>query len=530
VPKALLSLLLALTLLAPARAQTALSADLQSRIREEANERSEIMRTLHTLTDIYGPRLTGSPSLKAAGEYAVNRMESWGLTNGRLEPWDFGRPGWVNERLSAHIVSPVKDQLVAEVLAWTPGTKGPVRAHAFQLILPARPAADELDTYLNTVKGQVKGRIVLASENIPAPVTMTPPPRRRDDEQVRTQFDPNRAPSSGGGRGGGGPQSAAPQSAAPPMTNAQINRRLDEFLLANGALVRVNNGRREHGQIIVFGNSTYDIARVVPTIVMRNEDYGRISRILQDGTPVELEVDIVNTVYPEGKTAYNAIAEIEGTDKKDEVVMMGGHLDAWHAATGATDNAIGCATMMEAARILKALGVRPRRTIRVALWSGEEHGLLGSIAYVAQHFGSYENPKEPYRKLMAYLNMDTGTGRLRGATVFGPPTAATVVREALAPFADLGVVGAISTRSRNIGGTDSTSFNNAGLPGINFTQDPIEYETHTHHTNLDTYERVLESDVKTAAIVIASLAYELAMRDEMLPRFQKDEMPAAPRR
>jgi Zn-dependent M28 family amino/carboxypeptidase len=186
--------------------------------------------------------------------------------------------------------------------------------------------------------------------------------------------------------------------------------------------------------------------------------------------------------------------------------------------------------MMEAARILKVLGVKPRRTIRVALWTGEEHGLLGSRAYVEQKFGSFENPKPDYAKLAAYVNMDTGTGRLRGASVFGPPAAAAVLRRALEPFSDLGVAGAIATRSRNIGGTDHTSFNNAGLPGINFSQDPIEYETHTHHTNLDTYERVLESDVKSAAIVIAAVVYELAMRDDLLPRFSKDEMPAPQRR
>jgi Zn-dependent M28 family amino/carboxypeptidase len=205
--------------------------------------------------------------------------------------------------------------------------------------------------------------------------------------------------------------------------------------------------------------------------------------------------------------------------------MLGGHLDSWHSATGATDNAIGCATMMEAARILKALGVTPRRTIRVALWSGEEEGILGSQAYVKEHFGSFESQKPEYAKLVAYLNIDSGTGRARGAGVFGPPAAATVVRQALAPFEDLGVVGASATTSRNITGTDSTAFNNAGLPGIGFGQDPIEYNTHTHHTNLDNYERVIEDDVKASAIAIAATLYQLAMRDEMLPRLPAAEMP-----
>jgi Zn-dependent M28 family amino/carboxypeptidase len=245
---------------------------------------------------------------------------------------------------------------------------------------------------------------------------------------------------------------------------------------------------------------------------------------------VELEFAIVNTVYPEGRTAYNAIAEIEGTDKQAEVVMLGGHLDSWQSATGATDNAVGCATIMEAARLLKAIGVRPRRTIRVALWSGEEQGLLGSQAYVKEHFGSFEDPKTAYGSLSAYLNLDNGTGRVRGATVFGPAAAAAVVRRALAPFADLGVVGAAAIDRRALGSTDSTSFNAAGLPGINFDQDPIQYESHTHHTNLDTYERVVEDDVKAAAIVIAGVLYDLAMRDELVPRFDKKTMPTMSRR
>jgi Zn-dependent M28 family amino/carboxypeptidase len=248
-------------------------------------------------------------------------------------------------------------------------------------------------------------------------------------------------------------------------------------------------------------------------------------RILADGTQVELELNIVNTWYPEGKTAYNTIAEIPGSDKKDEIVMLGGHLDSWHVATGATDNAIGCATMMEAARILKAIGVTPRRTIRVACWSGEEEGLLGSLAYVQQHFGSFEAPKPEFAKLDAYLNIDSGTGRARGAGVFGPPEAAAIVRQALAPFQDLGVVGVSAGQSRSVGGTDSTSFNNAGLPGIGFSQDPIEYGSHTHHTNLDLYERIIEADVEASAISIAATLYQLVMRDEMVPRFTNGTMP-----
>jgi len=509
---------LTLALLGPVSAQ---HADISGRIRAEATERSQVMRTAQVLTDLYGPRLTGSPNLKAAGEWAVERMGEWGLTGGRLEPWDWGRPGWVNERLAAHIVAPVKDALVAEAVAWTPGTNGVVSARAFHLDWPDRPTAEELNAYLERVRQRVGGRIVLAGPATSVPINFNPPAKRHDDAAMEARFDPNRGP--GGGRGG------RAAGDGPRLSAAQISRRIDEFLVANRALLRVNDAAREHGQIAAFDNRTWDVTRAVPTVVLRNEDYGRIARLLAAGQPVDLEFDIVNRLIPEGRTAYNAIAEIEGTDKRDEIVMIGGHLDSWHSATGATDNAIGCAVMMEAARIVKALGVRPRRTIRVALWSGEEQGLLGSRAYVRQHFGSFEDPKPGFEKLVAYLNIDNGTGRVRGADVFGPPAAAAVVRDALKPFRDLGVAGAVAVNSRVVGSTDSASFNNAGLPGINFRQDPVEYDTHTHHTNLDTYERISEDDAKSSSAVIAAVVYELAMRDERLPRFTKADMPE-PRR
>src|SRR5262249_1907326 len=251
-------------------------------------------------------------------------------------------------------------------------------------------------------------------------------------------------------------------------------------------------GRMDQRRVRAFNNRNFDPAKFPPTAVLSNEDYGRITRVLADGTPVEAEFNIVNHIYPEGKTSYNTVAEISGTDKKDEVIMLGGHLDSWHSATGATDNAIGCAIMMEAARILTAIGVKPRRTIRVALWSGEEQGLLGSQAYVKQHFGTFEEPKPEYDKFSAYFNVDSGTGRVRGLTAFGRVAAGTVLREAATSLRDLGVLGATTTRTRATGGTDSTSFNAAGLPGINSLLDPIEYQTNTWHTNLDTYERIVE--------------------------------------
>ena len=503
-------------------AQSDRDEEMIARIRKEGLEHSQILRTMHMLTDVYGPRLTGSPNHKHAAEWALTQMTDWGFENAHLESWDFGHSGWLNERLSAHLISPVKDSLVCEVLAWTPSTRGPVKAKVYQLVLPERPTQEQLNGFFAKEKMNVRARIVLVGKPLVVPVNLTPPSKRADEKQLQQRFDPDARPTPSP------TPSPTPTPGPRPLAGPQLAEQLDKFLKDSGALVRVNDAGREHGQIRAFNNRTFDVNKAVPTVVMRNEDFGRISRILADRTDVVLEFDIVNRVYPEGKTSYNAIAEISGSDKADEVIMLGGHLDSWHAATGATDNAIGCAIMMEAARILKALDVRPRRTIRVALWSGEEQGLLGSQAYVKEHFGSFENPKPDFEKFGGYFNIDSGTGRIRGASVFGPSEAGKILRDILKPFKDDGVVGAIATRSRGLGGTDSTSFNQAGLPGIGLSQDTIEYGTHTWHTNLDTYERILEDDVKKAAIVVAAALYQLAMRDQLLPRFSKSDMPPRP--
>lgn len=499
--------------------------DLLSRIRKEATERSQIMKTMHMLTDVYGPRLTGSPNHKNAADWAVKQMTSWGLANAHLEPWDFNHPGWLNERLTAHLISPVKDPLVCEVLAWTPSTKGTVQARAYQLVLPERVTQEQLTIFLANQKAKVRGRIVLVGKPAIVPVNLNPPAKRLSDEQAQQRYGPNAKPFAFPTPS---PTPTPAPNAPKPLTNRQIGEQLDAFLKENGAAIRVNDAGREFRQIRAFNNSTFDVNKVVPTVVMSNEDFGRITRILNDGTEVVLEFNIVNRIYPEGTTSYNTIGEIPGSDKADEVIMLGGHLDSWHAATGATDNAIGCAIMMEAARILKTLGVKPRRTIRVALWSGEEEGLLGSIAYVKQHFGSFEDPKPGYEKFGGYFNIDSGTGRVRGAGVFGPPEAASIMRDILAPFKTDGVVGAVASRNRGLGGSDHTSFSQAGLPGIGMGQDSIEYGTHTWHTNLDTYERILEDDVKKDAMIVAWSVYQLAMRDDLLPRFARAEMPAKP--
>jgi carboxypeptidase Q len=509
-------------------------------IRKEGMEKSKIMNTLHVFTDLYGPRLTGSPNMTNAAKWTANEMKSWGFDKAEIEPWNFGRPGWVNERNTGLMLSPVADTLTYEVLAWTPSTKGVVTSEAVHMVTPRFPAPtnpqvmqnptlEELNAYLESVRSAVRGKIVLVGEAARPQVNINPPAKRTPDETIKRQFDPA-TPQQQGPFGGGGPQNQTPPRPNA-LPTARVNEIVTQFLVDNKVQLRINDAGREHGQIRAFGAFSYDNhpvwdgAKVPPTVVMRNEDFGRITRLLKSKHAVKLEFDIRNRWIPEGATSYNVVGEIWGSDKKDEVIMLGGHLDSWHSATGATDNAIGCATMMEAARILKAIGAKMRRTVRVACWSGEEQGLLGSEAYVAKHFGTVEKPGPDFGKFGGYFNIDSGTGRARGMSIFGPPEAATVLRDALKPFEDYGFFGARATRSRATGGSDHTSFNWAGLPGIGVQQDPIEYNSTTWHTNLDTYERIIEDDVKKSAIIVAAGVYTLANRDELLPRFTPETMP-----
>lgn len=546
----------------PLPAQAPGLAGIYAQIRAEETNNSKIMWIIHEIADVHGPRVTGTPNLKGADDWAVQTMNSWGLSNVHLEPWTFQPPsaaapvpGWENMELSADAVTPFHGPLMVEPLAWTTSTSGVVTAQVVRIdppglalprgggfnffggappppepkwaappmplapkpAEPKQPTQAELDAYLNSMKDKVRGAIVFVGKHVEVPEDMNPAPMRRPEDEWKSRFDaknprPFRFPE--------------PQKLPEGQLNRQqVSRQVDQFLVDNGALVRVNDAGRAHGVIVAQQNGTYDWTRAVPTLVMRNDDYGRISRIMDDGMPVTLRINIQNKEYPEGTTAYNAIGEIPGTDKKDEIVMLGGHYDSWHDATGATDNGIGSSMMLEAVRILTALHLKPRRTIRIALWSGEEEGLLGSLAYVKQHFGSFEDQKPEYAKLDAYFNIDSGTGKPRGAGIFGPEGAADMVRDAMMPFADWGFMGVLKSDSRRTGGTDSTSFNNAGLPGIGLAQDPFDYGSFTHHTNLDTYERIYEEDVREGAVEIASAVYAFAMADDMVPRFKDSEMP-----
>lgn len=562
--------LLALT----SSAQTSSLAEMNTRLRTAETNDSQVMWILHELTDVHGPRLTGSPGLRDAQDWVVATMKSWGLVNVKLEPWNFNHQGWQNYELSANVIKPFQQPLNVRAVAWTPGTNGAVEGPVLVVIPPAPPAAGQrggggggrgagngldlaaiaragtspapmapattppakpvtqadLDAYLASIKPKVRGAIVFYGAHAAVAENFVPAPLRNTDEAWDSR--------GRGGRGQAAP--AAPRGAAPRgngtpaqgLTAQQIAQQVNRFLVANGALAKVTDAGRAYGIIAQQSSAGYNEDPDnpnLPSLLMGNEDYGRIYRtVTEDKLTVTVRLNIRNEFYPQGKTVYNVVGELPGTDKADEVVMLGGHFDSWNAATGATDNAAGSAMALEAIRLLKTVGARPRRTIRVALWSGEEEGLYGSLAYVAEHFGSAENPKPEYFKFNGYLNIDSGTGKPRAASVFGPADAAGGVQSAMDLFRDWGFTRATPTLGRNTGGTDSTSFNNAGLPGIGFNQDPFDYNTYTHHTNFDTYERIYEPDVREAAVEEALTAYALAATDQMLPRCSAATMPPLP--
>ncbi|MFI5178227.1 MAG: M20/M25/M40 family metallo-hydrolase [Vicinamibacterales bacterium] len=514
-----------------------IDTDTNAKIRAEGMEHSKIMWIEHNLTDVYGPRPIGSPNHKAAADWAVKTMTSWGMKNAHLEPFTWRGVGWLPGRATGFITSPVKANIKFEAIPWTPSTNGTVSGDVVQILPPESPTEAEMTAFLTALAPKVKGGIVMVGASVTPPVNFNEAQKRIPDEQAKARYlppDPN-APARGGrgGRGGGrgGPGGApAPEGH---LSAQQVNARITALLRDNPPALRLTQqgGGRIPGVIVAQNGAgqTYEPAsQISPGVILRNDDYGRISRLIADGTPVSVEFNVANQYFPEGTTSYVTVGEIPGTDKADEVVMLGGHLDSWTSATGATDNAIGCAIMLEAARILETVGAKPRRTIRVALWSGEEEGLLGSFDYVKRHFGSAEAPLSEYAKLDAYWNIDDGTGRVRGANIFGPPEAAIVLAQFLKPFEDWGIYGASASSARVEGGSDNGAFAVAGLPGIGAQQDPIEYNSTTWHTDLDNYERIVPDDVMKNAIVSAAVVYSIANRDKMMPRFAASDMPPVP--
>ncbi|MBE9585677.1 M20/M25/M40 family metallo-hydrolase [Mucilaginibacter sp. JRF] len=507
--KLLISGLFLTGLASGAFAQEKVDAAMVQKIREEGLQRSKVMETAFYLTDVSGPRLAASPGLKRAQNWAVSQFTKWGLANAKREPWGKFGKGWEVQKNYAAITVPYYHAIIAIPKAWTPGTNGAIKS---EVILIKADTITDLDKY----KGKLQGKAVIFDVATTIKPGFTADAERYADStltkmaeakpQARQQRPANFATS--------------PQFAA--MRRARAMRTaINEFLKTENVGLILSMARGTDGTVFTTNGASYaDTAKAVaPELETSGEDYLRIVRLIKGGQKVELEADIKTQFFTEDMQEYNVIAEIPGTDKKlkDQVVMIGGHLDSWHAATGATDNAAGSAVMMEAMRILKAVGFKPKRTIRIALWSAEEQGLHGSRNYVLNHLGDPKTMKlmPEQKKISAYYNLDNGTGKIRGIYLQGDSAAAPIFQAWLDPFKDLGA-GTVTVG--NTGGTDHLAFDAVGIPGFQFIQDPLDYGTRTHHSNQDTYDRLVEDDLKQAATIIASFVYHTAQRTEMIPR------------
>jgi carboxypeptidase Q len=511
-------------------AEERVDLEMVTRIRSEGFRHSQVMETASELMDRIGPRLTGSPQVQQANEWTKTRLAEWGMSNAHLETWGpFGR-GWRYESCAVRMTAPDKAELLALPKAWTPGTNGPIHGSVVRLNVKSK---DELEG----LKGTLAGKIVLYGDVREVKPHDKPDLTRYDDKSL-AELSQYELP-------GGPPRYNREEY----VKRYEVRKAVDAFLADEKPLAIIDLGRGDFGTFNVQGGGEWRVSKpksTIPELSMEWEHFGRIARLLDRKVPVEVELDVKVAFVDEDLMQWDTIAEIPGTDKKDEVVMVGAHLDSWHGGTGATDNGAGSVVAMEVMRILKALDLKPRRTIRIGLWTGEEQGLYGSHAYVSQHFASrppmskeeQDKPwflqkekgpltvKPEHAKLAAYFNLDNGTGKIRG--IYAEENAAVVpIFEAwLAPLHDLGATTVTMNRT---GGTDHESFDQVGLPGFQFIQDEIEYETRTHHTNMDLYERLVKADLEQAAVVMACFAYDAAMRDGMLPRkpMPKDEPAAA---
>lgn len=478
------------------------------RIKEEGLQRSEVMETAWFLTDVHGPRLTNSPGMRAAADWTVTRLNEWGLASVRKETWGtFGR-GWANERITASVVSPTPSPLTAFPRAWTPGTNGPVTADA---VLVAIEREEDFKRW----EGKLAGRIVLSQNPADVRAQLTPLGRRFTDQDLTNMQTQAVTPPRAGGPGrAGGP------AGGPAQPNLAVRRM--QFFAREGvvAVLEPGTGRSDHGTLQVTGASANRNAKEPPVaaqVVVATEQYNRLARLLARNVPVRIALDVENRFFDDTVEAYNILAEIPGTDRADEVVMLGAHFDSWHTGTGATDNAAGSAAMMEAMRILKKSGLRMRRTVRLALWTGEEQGLLGSRAYVRQQFADRDTMalKPGHAKLSVYFNMDNGTGAIRGVYLQSNEAVRPVFQAWMEPLRSLGMT---TLAIRDTNSTDHVPFNEVGLPGFQFIQDPVEYDTHSHHTNMDVYDRLQPEDLMKNSVIIASFVYHAANREGLLPR------------
>jgi len=465
------------------------------KIREEGLQRSQVPDLAGYLTDVIGPRLTGSPAMRTALDWTADKLRGWGFVNVTVEPWgEFGQ-GWERVSYSGRILTPYVQGLQAIPTGWTGSTKGTVTGSA--AVVKVDSVAD-----LAKYRGTLKGAIVL----------LQPKPEIREEWEApasRTSLDdllgpppeptPARAPADRERQMGRFRQMRAVRDSA------------DKLFRAAGVLAVLVPSTRAYGILAGGGNNAGRDPKnpvPLPELIVSEEQYAQVYRDVERGVPVRIELNVQNRFFPQDLQAYNTLADYPGTDKADEYVMLGGHLDSWHFGTGAADDAAGVVVMMEAMRILKTLGLQPRRTIRIGLWSAEEQGLLGSRGWVAKH-------PEMHGKISAYLNVDNGTGKIRGIWDQSNEAAIPIFEQILWPFRDLGVV---AVKHGNTGGTDHLAFDAAGIPGFNFIQDPIAYSAQSHHTFLDVYDHLQLDDLEQAAVVVAATTWALANRDEMVPR------------
>ncbi len=475
----LLVFLTALVAITPARAQEKVDSAMIAKIRAEGLQRSQVMDVFDHLVNVIGPRLTASPAYKAAVDWSRDKLVSIGFDNVHLEPWEFGR-GWQLEKMTVEMLEPRYQPLIGYAKGWSPSTSGRLVASPVWLGNPK----DDPEKY----EAKLRGAIV-----------MTRP--------VLTDFiRADRPPASGDLR--------RTPSALPSPDASQRTQQINAMLGRERPGVSLEPSEGEHGTVFVLGRDAG--SNGYPSVVLAAEHYNMIARLLEAGIPVKLGVEVQAKFFEQDRNAYNIIAEIKGTDPKigDEVVMAGAHLDSWHTGTGATDNADGIATVIEALRILKAVGVKPRRTIRIGLWGGEEQGLLGSRAYVNAHLTG-DAGKTARDKFSVYFNFDNGTPTVSGFYLEGNTEMKPIMDSWLMPLKDLGVTDSPLGR---IGATDHLSFIAVGLPGFQAVQDYTNYDVRTHHTNMDTYERVSPDALKRAAVVAATVLYHAAMRNAMIPR------------
>ncbi|HEX7847209.1 MAG TPA: M20/M25/M40 family metallo-hydrolase [Chitinophagaceae bacterium] len=501
-----------------AAAQEKLDLDVVNKIKKEGLDNSKVMDIAFWLTDVSGPRLTISPGYSRASNWAKNKLSEWGLVNAKLEPWgEFGK-GWEQQRCYIAMTAPYYQPIIAVPRAWTGSTPGKSDIKGEVVLLKAKDTVE-----LMQYAGKLKGKIVLTWTNAKLEPSFEADGRRYADTSLDKMAKAELRPQGQGGRGPQGQQGNNNDPARQArMNQLAVQRRMTDFLnKEKPALVFSINARGNDGTIFVSGGGSYnkDSSIAPANLMLSSDDYLKMQRLLEAGIKVEVEADVKTKFFTDDLKGYNVIAEIPGTDPtlKEEVVMLGGHLDSWHGATGATDNAAGCAVMMEAVRILKTIGVQPRRTIRIALWSGEEQGLHGSRNYVKNHFADPATMelKPEHSKVSAYYNIDNGTGRIRGVYLQGNKDVGPIFSKWLEPFNDMG---AKTITINNTGGTDHQAFDGVGIPGFQFIQDEIEYDTRTHHTNMDTYDHLIADDLKQIAVIVASFVYNTAQRDEKLPR------------